>query len=116
MARRVWVIPAAVLLVVFPNPATVESMDPWKMSPNNADPTGIKVEFRNLPRSNGVVRVYTLAGDLVVELPYDGFAGNGTAAWDLVSRNGQDIASGVFLFSVVSDGFDRKIGKFVVIR
>jgi len=34
---------------VVPNPATTESMQPWTLSPNNDDPTGIKVEFRNLP-------------------------------------------------------------------
>jgi hypothetical protein len=36
-----------------------------------------------------------------------------------VSRNGQDVTSGVYLFSVETDynaAFGRKIGKFVVIR
>jgi hypothetical protein len=38
--------------------------------------------------------------------------------WDLVSRNLQDVASGIFLYSVECDdeNFDRFIGKFVVIR
>ena len=43
----------------------------------------------------------------------------GTIAWDLVSRNGQDVTSGVYIFSVetdTNDAFKRKIGKFVVIR
>jgi hypothetical protein len=94
-------------------------MADWpQLSPNNEDPTGIKVEFRNLPRSKGKIRVYTLAGDLVEEILYDGTTGVGTAAWDLVSRNGQDVASGVYLYSVEADdsNFDRFIGKFVVIR
>jgi hypothetical protein len=101
---------------VVPNPATTETMAPWTLSPNNDDPTGIKVEFRNLPWAGGTIRVYTLAGDLVSELPFDGATGNGTVEWDLVSRNGQDVTSGIYLFSVEADGFDRKIGKFVVIR
>jgi hypothetical protein len=103
---------------VVPNPATTESMQPWTLSPNNDDPTGIKVEFRNLPADRGTIRVYTLAGDLVVELPFDGLAGAGTVRWPLVSRNGQDITSGVYLFSVdtESGNFKRKVGKFVVIR
>jgi hypothetical protein len=39
-------------------------------------------------------------------------------AWDLVSRNGQDVTSGVYLFSVEADdkNFKRFVGKFVVIR
>jgi hypothetical protein len=38
--------------------------------------------------------------------------------WDLVSRNGQNVTSGVYLFAVEPDDekFNRTIGKFVVIR
>jgi hypothetical protein len=39
--------------------------------------------------------------------------------WDLVSRNFQDITSGIYLYSVeteINKAFTRKIGKFVVIR
>ncbi len=103
---------------VVPNPATAESMAAWALEPNNDDPTGIKVEFRNLPADRGTIRVYTLAGDLVQELPFDGASGVGTVKWDLVSRNAQDITSGVYLFAVEteSNDFERRIGKFVVIR
>ncbi len=104
---------------VVPNPATTASMQPWALAPNNDDPTGIKVEFRNLPSDRGTIRIYTLAGDLVEELPFDGRAGAGTMKWDLVSRNGQDVTSGVYIYSIETDtnaAFKRKIGKFVVIR
>jgi len=104
---------------VVPNPATTESMQPWTLQPNNDDPTGIKVEFRNLPMDKGIIRIYTLAGDLVIELPFDGRTGIGTVEWDLVSRNFQDVTSGIYLFSVeteTNEAFARKIGKFVVIR
>jgi hypothetical protein len=104
---------------VVPNPATKESLQPWTLSPNNEDPTGIKVEFRNLPADKGTIRIYTLAGDLVKEIEFDGRNGIGTMKWDLVSRNGQDVASGIYIYSVetdTNDAFKRKIGKFVVIR
>ncbi len=104
---------------VVPNPATTESMQPWTLFPNNDDPTGIKVEFRNLPADQGTIRIYTLAGDLVEELQFDGRTGAGTVKWDLVSRNGQDVTSGVYLYSIECDtnaAFARNIGKFVVIR
>jgi hypothetical protein len=106
-------------IYVVPNPATTESMQPWTLFPNNDDPTGIKVEFRNLPMDKGMIRIYTLAGDVVQELPFDGRGGNGTVEWDLVSRNFQDVTSGIYLFSVETEtnkAFSRKIGKFVVIR
>ncbi|MDD4857575.1 MAG: hypothetical protein PHD74_05640, partial [Candidatus Krumholzibacteria bacterium] len=103
---------------VVPNPATTNSMEPWELEPNNDDPTGIKVEFRNLPKCRSTVRIYTIAGDLVQTLFHDGSSGSGTLAWDLVSRNGQDVTSGIYLFSIdAEDGrFERTIGKFVVIR
>jgi hypothetical protein len=105
-------------IYVVPNPATTESMAAWALAPNNDDPTGIKVEFRNLPASRGMIRVYTVAGDLVAELPFDGTTGVGTVRWDLVSRNLQDVTSGVYIYAVETDdaNFDRYIGKFVVIR
>ena len=105
-------------IYVVPNPATRESMAAWALDPTNEDPSGTKVEFRHLPRATGVIRIYTLAGDLVKELPFDSRRGVGTMKWDLVSRNGQDVTSGVYLYSVEVDGgqIDRKIGKFTVIR
>ena len=101
---------------VVPNPATAETMEPWRLEPNQDDPTGIKIEFRNLPACQSTVRIYTVAGDLVEILHNDG--SNGTLPWDLVSRNGQDVTSGVYLYSVEpeDDSFPRTIGKFVVIR
>ena len=104
---------------VVPNPATTQSMQAWALAPNNDDPTGIKIEFHNLPADRGTVRIYTVAGDLVREISFDGRSGDGTIKWDLVSRNGQDVTSGVYIFSVETDTnetFKRKIGKFVIVR
>lgn len=103
---------------VVPNPVTNENLAPWRMSPNNSDLTGIKLEFRNLPKCKNTVRIYTVAGDLVQVLYHDGQGGCGTLPWDLLTRNGQDITSGVYLFSVEPEDnrFSRTVGKFVVIR
>ncbi len=103
---------------VVPNPATAASLEPSKLEPNMDDPTGIKVEFRNLPACRNTVRIFTLSGDLVETLSHDGTNGHGTLPWNLVSRNGQDVTSGVYMFAVEPEDsrFDRVIGKFVVIR
>jgi len=42
-------------------------------------------------------------------------AGDGQARWNLISRNGQDVVSGVYLFVVQSDQGTQR-GKFVIIR
>ncbi|HSG28217.1 MAG TPA: hypothetical protein VLA34_07035, partial [Candidatus Krumholzibacterium sp.] len=101
-----------------PNPVTLENMSPWQLGPTNDDASGLKVELRNLPACKNVVRIYTISGDLVMVIHHDGSGGNGTVSWNLVSRNGQDVTSGVYIFAVEpEDGrFDRAIGKFVIIR
>ena len=103
---------------VVPNPVTAENMEPWRLNANNEDATGFKMEFRNLPACYNTVRVFTVAGDLVQVLRHDGRGGGGTLPWNLLSRNGQEITSGIYLFSVEpADGrFSDAVGKFVVIR
>ena len=51
-------------------------------------------------------------------IDHDGSSGDGTAPWNLVSRNGQNVTSGVYIFAVVPDSseFPKTIGKFVIIR
>jgi len=93
--------------------------------------------FANLP-ARCTIRIYTLAGDLVDTIHFDqDYAptdvsglhpahianaqlpslSGGMAAWDLVSRNGDGIASGLYMFSVEdSDTGDRQIGKFLVVK
>ena len=94
-----------------------------------------KIMFANLP-SNCEVRIYTVAGDFVDsfthEESYDGsdtrwfttysdpsktqFSG-GEHAWDLLSKDNQIIARGIYLFSVKDLGTGKVVqGKFVVIK
>jgi hypothetical protein len=56
-----------------------------------------------------------VAGDHVATLDHDGTRGSGQAAWDLVSRNGQEVASGIYLYTVESS-LGKATGRFVVIR
>ncbi len=65
-----------------------------------------------------MIKVFTASGDLITTIHHDGRGGNGAAAWNLVSRNGQEIASGIYIYSVESDdaAFPDFRGKFVVVR
>jgi len=105
-------------IYVVPNPVTAQNMEPWRLGPTNSDPSGLKCEFRNLPKCRCTVRIFTVSGDLVQTLDFNGSDGAGTLEWDLLTRNGQDVASGIYLYSVdpADSRFDRVIGKFVVIR
>jgi hypothetical protein len=87
----------------------------WDLEPNAIDPTGTHVDFMNMPVGDWTLKIYTVSGDLVRTLENDGSQNIGQIKWDLVSRNGQDVVSGLYLFTVES-GFGTQVGKFVVLR
>jgi len=106
-------------IYVYPNPATREALGQYQeLNPNGEDPTGVRVTFTNLPQANNTIQVYTVSGDLVQTIFHDGTDGSGHVSWNLMSRNGQEIVSGVYLYSVQADnsGFEDFVGKFVVVR
>lgn len=109
---------------VVPNP--YRGRAEWDLSPSPADPTGTHVDFFNLPPAWLRLRIFTLSGDLVQEIlpgdlqvngrPQREVAGDDQASWNLVTRNGQDVVSGIYLFSVETPGGHVNQGKFTVIR
>jgi len=106
-------------IYVFPNPATRDALAEFQqLYPNGNDPTGVRVTFTNLPKAHNTISIFTVSGDLVQTIEHDGTQGVGHVSWNLMSRNLQEIVSGVYLYTVQSDDdrFDDFIGKFVVVR
>ena len=78
-----------------------------------------------MPAGQWTLRIFTISGDLVQTIRYDDLqtngkpqkenAADGQATWNLISRNGQDVVSGIYIFSVESDAGTSR-GKFVIIR
>lgn len=117
---------------VFPNPYRVEAAwDTRKLVRDHY------LWFANLPE-RCTLRIFTLSGDLVFEKDFDGtsYRGEGTRGlydpskglgtpvlsgsmfgWDMITREGQAIATGLYLYSVEDrrDG-KRSVGKFLVIK
>jgi len=84
-----------------------------------------KLVFLNIPERS-VIRIYTLAGDLVKVITHNGnsewnvpyWYGTNGAYWNLISDNNQAVVSGIYLFSV-QDADKKKddfVGKFVIIK
>jgi hypothetical protein len=106
-------------IYVYPNPATRDALAEYQqLNPNGDDPTGVRVTFTNLPMARNTIKIYTVSGDLVQSIDHNGLDGTGHASWNLMSRNGQEVVSGVYLYSVESDDdqFEDFVGKFVVVR
>jgi len=118
---------------VFPNPYRVEAR--WDQGKNVRDHY---LWFANLP-GRCTIRIYTLAGDLLLEKEFDGttYYGEGTRGiydpdrslgkprlsgatfgWDLITSQGQAIATGLYLYSVEDHGpgNQRHVGKFLVVK
>jgi hypothetical protein len=98
---------------VVPNPFKASA--PWEREPVPGDAFTRHVDFFGLPKAQSRIRIYTLAGDLVQTIDHDGTHGDGEAPWNLISRNGQDIESGVYLFTVEWPG-GHQVGRFVIVR
>lgn len=98
---------------VVPNPfrARVE----WDRPAIAGDTFGRHLDFMGMPQALSRLKVFTVAGDLVWETEHDGRTGHGQARWNLISRNGQDVESGIYLFTVDSS-LGHQVGRFVVIR
>ena len=117
---------------VYPNPYYGSAL--WDGSGNKKELLR-KIYFYNLP-SNCQITIWTLSGDLVDQFDHiaseytgndiqwfntfsDGtqkFAG-GEHAWDMISKNDQAIASGMYFFTVKDNKSGNvKKGKFVIVK
>ena len=91
-------------IYVYPNPATREALAEYQqLYPAADDPTGVRVTFTNLPKARNTIRIFTVSGDLVQTIEHDGTDGTGHVSWNLMSRNLQEIVSGIYLYSVHAD-------------
>ena len=113
---------------VYPNPYRVDAA--W----DGGTEFTRKINFTNLPQ-NAKIRIYTLAGNLVDEREHNAATYNGDItwydelgsdnrifsggehSWDLLSRANQNLATGLYLFSVEDlDSGHVQTGKFAIIK
>jgi len=99
-------------LAVVPNPYRGGAA--WDLHSCAWDPLGTHIDFIGLPDRECDLRIYTLAGDLVQTLRHYGQIG-GQIRWNLLSRNGQEVVSGVYLYAVTCGG-ETALRRFTIIR
>lgn len=74
-----------------------------------------RIFFIHLP-NECTIRIYTISGKLVDTIEHSSTISDGQESWDLVSKDGMDIAFGVYVFHVDAPGIGEKIGKFAIIK
>lgn len=104
---------------VVPNPYVATAI--WE--PRNTYETGRgerSIHFIHLPKEF-TIRIYNLRGELVDIIRHSDpdqnpTITNGTAYWDLLSKDNLEISYGVYIYHVEAPGVGEKIGKFAVIK
>src|SRR5689334_18644607 len=77
-----------------------------------AKQSGPNIVFTDLPGS-GSIKIYTVAGEEVINLPIP--SGANQLQWAVVNSSGRKVASGVYFYLVEGGGAEKK-GKLIVIR
>jgi len=74
-----------------------------------------RIFFIHLPQTC-TIRIYTISGHLVQTLQHSGTYADGQEAWNLTSRDGMDIAFGVYVYHVEAPGIGTKIDRFAILK
>ncbi len=101
-------------IMVVPNPYVASS----NFEPANTYRSGRgerRIYFMNLP-SECTIRIYTVTGQLVQTLEHNSTIDDGQKSWDLITKDGMNLAFGVYLFHVEAEGIGEKVGRFAVIK
>lgn len=97
-------------IIVVPNPyvaATIAEKKPFLASGRGPQ----LIEFRNVP-SEARLRIYSSSGVFIRELQ----SNDGVVSWDLKTKDGLDIAYGLYFYHVKAAGIGEKTGKFAIIK
>ena len=73
------------------------------------------VQFIHLP-NKCTIRIYTISGALVQTLEHNANLSDGQEPWNLTTKDGMNLAYGVYIFHVDAPGIGETIGKFAVIK
>jgi len=72
--------------------------------------------FTHIP-AECTIRIFTSSGVLVDKIEVDNPPSDGMVYWDLLTREGLEIAAGMYVFQInAKNTNDKKVGKFAVIK
>ena len=100
-------------IAVVPNP--YDGAASWEPATTDVGRGVRRIYFIHLP-AKCTINIYTISGNLVQTLHHDAGLSNGQEPWNLVSKDGMDIAFGVYVYHVKTPQGDEKIGRFAIIK
>jgi len=100
-------------IAVVPNPYTGAAS--WEPLSNTVGRGERRIYFIHLP-NECTIRIYSLSGKLVQTIEHNSTISDGQESWNLVSKDGMDIAYGIYVYHVDAPGIGEKIGRFAIIK
>ncbi len=98
---------------VVPNPYVGAAS--WEPSTTEVGRGERRIYFMHLP-SECTISIYTISGKFVNKIEHSSSISDGQESCDLVSKDGMDIAYGVYVYHIDAPGVGQKVGKFAVIK
>jgi len=74
-----------------------------------------RIDFVNLP-PKCTIRIFTMSGQMVQEIDHDSAMDNGREPWDMRTKDGLEVAFGIYIYHVDVQGIGEKIGRFSIIK
>ena len=71
--------------------------------------------FTNIP-AKAVLKIFTISGILIREIKINNSPERGIVHWDMLTKEGLEIAAGMYLYHIEAETGEEKIGKFAVIK
>jgi len=104
------------LVKAVPNPYVVTNVFEQPLPPTVRGRGERVIYFTNVPL-NSKIHIYTSSGSHVRTLEHDGDFNDGSVVWDVRTKEGLDVAYGVYFYVVEVDGIsDKKTGKLAIIK
>ncbi len=101
-------------IAVVPNPYVVTaSWEPQHQFESGRGPR--KIDFINLP-TKCTIKIFTLSGYLVNTLHHSNPNEDGTYSWNMLSKDGLEIAYGLYIYHIDAVGIGEFTGKFALIK
>lgn len=102
------------LIRVVPNPYVAAEV--WEPSNPYISGRGPReIHFINLP-NRCTIRIFNVSGDLIDTIEHAVAFENGTAIWDVLSKENLTIAYGIYIYHVDAPGVGQKTGTFGIIK
>ncbi|MCF6238755.1 MAG: hypothetical protein L3J79_08085 [Candidatus Marinimicrobia bacterium] len=74
-----------------------------------------RIDFIHLP-TECEINLYTIRGDHIQTLNHDGNIFDGTVSWDLRTKEGLDIAYGIYIYHIDAGKAGETVGKLAIIK